>query len=104
MTKTWTHGMIEKLPRITHCQWLLCNAIIHYRLSEGRTYVDRKKLVEKLLDLMWIDLKKLLPEGRLLLDNVFDKLDTVGATDQAYRVAKVEATRKAVQHEHDIPH
>jgi hypothetical protein len=47
--KTWTHGMIKQLLRITHLQWLLQNTIIHYRLLDGRTYAKHKKLVEKVL-------------------------------------------------------
>jgi len=96
--ETWARGLIEQLLRITHRQWLLRNALLHYKLPDGRTLVQRERLVERIMELMWTDPDDLLPEDRALLDEDFEKLGAADANDQAYWVAEIESALKAAQH------
>ena len=50
--ESWARGLIEQLLRITHRQWLLRNALLHYRLPDSRTYTEREQLIAKVQELM----------------------------------------------------
>ena len=99
--ESWDRGLIEQLLRITHRQWLLRNAILHYCLPDGRTIVERERIVERVMDLMWTDPTLLLSEDRALLEEDFVKLGNADASDQEYWVAEVESALKAAQYEFD---
>ena len=97
----WARGLIEQLLRITHRQWLLRNALLHYKLPDCCTLVQREQLVKRIMELMWTDPYDLLPEDRALLDEDFEKLSAADANDQAYWVAEIESALKAAQHAFD---
>ena len=76
------------------------NALLHYRLADGRTYVERERLVDRVKELMWTDPSSLVAEDRALLDEDFEKLGAADAHDQAYWIAEVEAAIAYAQLEH----
>ena len=96
--ESWARGLIEQLLRLTHRQWLLRNALLHFRLSDGRTYVERERLVERILELMWTDPDDLLPMDRALMSEDFTKLAKADAGDQAYWIAETEVAIRAAEH------
>ena len=96
--ETWARGLIEQLLRLTHRQWLLRNALLHYKLPDGRTLAQRERLVERIMELMWTDPDELLPEDHALLDEDFEKLGEADANDQAYWVAEMESALQAARH------
>ncbi len=77
-------GLIKQLLQITHRQWLHQNVLLHYRLSDGRTYSKRKQLIARVQELIWTDPNNLLPINRPLLDKDFAKLGAADADSQAY--------------------
>ena len=97
--ETWARGLIEQLLRLTHRQWLHRNAILHFRLSDGRTIAERESLIRRVQDLMWTDPEDLLPDDRPLLEEDFVKLGEANADAQAYWAAEVEAALKAAAYE-----
>ena len=102
--ESWARDLIEQLLCLTHRQWLLCNALLHFRLPDGRTYAKRERLVEKFMDLMWTDPDDLLPEDRALMTEDYKRLAKADATDQAYWIAETEVAIKAAQFAHDREH
>ena len=50
------------------------------------------------MELMWTNTDNLLPEDRTLLDEDFDKLGVVDASDQAYCIARTESALEADAH------
>ena len=92
--ESWCKGLTDRVLQITHKQWLLRNALVHYRLPDGRTYADRERLVAKIKDLLWTDPSDLEPEDRALLDEDFERLGAADAHDQAYWIAEVESALK----------
>ncbi len=81
--ESWVRGLIEQLLQITHRQWLHQNALLHYCLSDGRTYTKRKQLIARVQELMWTDPNNLLPIDCSLPDEDFKKLGAADADAQA---------------------
>ena len=102
--ESWARDLIEQLLRLTHRQWLLRNALLQFRLPDGRTYAERERLVERIMELMWTDPDDLLPEDRTLMTEDFKKLAKADATDQAYWIAETEVAIKAAQFIHNREH
>ena len=100
-SESWAHGLMEQLLCITHRQWLHRNALLHFRLSDGRTLVERAAIVERVMGLMWTDPSELLPADRPLLDQDFEKLGRADAGNQAYWASEVEAAIQWARHSRD---
>ena len=96
--ESWSRGLIERVLRITHRQWLRRNATIYYRLPDGRTQAEKEALATRIMNLMWTDPSDLLPDDRELLDTDFEALGKADANDQAYWALEMESAIQATKH------
>ena len=96
--ETWSRGLTEQQLRITNRQWLLQNYLLYYQLPDGQTIAQQENIVERILELVWIDPDNLLLEDRTLLDEDFDKLGAVDASYQVYWIANMESAPEAATH------
>ena len=88
--ETWASGLIERLIKITHRQWLHRNAKLHFKTPNGRTVIENDLLNEKVKEMMWTDPDSLLEEDKALLEEDFEQLGKAEASDKEYWVLEME--------------
>ena len=94
----WAPGFIERLIRITHRQWLLRNARVHFKRADGLTSAQHKRLTKRMKEALLIDPDDLLSDDRGLLDEDPYLLGQSTAQNQRYWIASVEAAFSASCH------
>ena len=57
---------------------------MHFKQSDGRTISQHEQIVEKIKDLLWTDPDNLLEDDRALLEEDFEKLGSLTATNREF--------------------
>ena len=45
--ESWATGLMERLIKITHRQWLYRNSTVHFKSKDGRTLAEHEKIKRK---------------------------------------------------------
>ena len=90
----WGYDVVEALIQVTHRQWALRNARVHFR-AEGLTQVEHTTLFAKVEELLDTDPDELLPAHRYLLDTTADTLEDTSTQNRQIWVLSVESARRA---------
>ena len=72
--ESWIIGLMERLLRLTHRQWLMRNAKVHFKRSDGCTIAQHERILSRVHDLLCTDPLDLEEEDRYLLDADFEAL------------------------------
>ena len=93
--ETWTKGLMDRLLRITHQQWIYRNHKVHFKGQGGLTLQQHDEIFDRMQDLMYTDPDKLLPEHQHLL--MVDKDEICGGTLATQRtwLVRMRAAKKA---------
>ena len=89
----WGADFVSRLIQITHRQWLLRNAHVHYRKLDGLTEAQHTAILARVRDLLWTDPADLLERHRYLLEVDFHDL---GAGSTARRQVWVSSLTSAL--------
>ena len=92
----WARRLVEALVLVTHKQWLVRNARVHF-LVEGLTEVGHELLFAKVREMMETDPADLLPRHRHLLNVNFAELGEGRAVDRQNWSAAMDSALKAAQ-------
>ena len=91
--QAWGRGLIEKLIRITHSQWIFRNSHVHYKKLEGMTKEQHLETFRRVEELMWEDPMTLLPRHRHLLEENLGELGECSTATRMYWILQVEAAK-----------
>ena len=91
----WTKGLMDRLLKITHQQWIYRNHKVHLLGIGGLTLKQHDEIFDRLDELMHTDPDELLPEHQYLL--TVDKDEVCGGTlsEQRTWIVRMKAAKKA---------
>ena len=89
----WAKGLIERLIRITHSQWIFRNSHVYYKKLEGMTEQQHLAIFKRVEELMWEDPMSLLPKHRHLLEEDIDILGECSSAARKYWILEVESAQ-----------
>ena len=97
--QAWGRGLMEKLIRITHGQWIFRNSHVHFKKLEGLTEEQHLETFRRVEQLMWEDPMTLLPRHRHLLEeNILGNLGECSTATRMYWILQMEAAQAASTH------
>ena len=96
--ESWATGLMERLIKITHKQWLYRNSTVHFKSKDGRTLAEHEKIKSKIEKLLLTDPDDLLEEDVALLHEDVTELAEATAVDQEYWIASMETAVLAAYH------
>ena len=91
----WGKGLVERLVRITHKQWLFRNCHVHFKKLEGLSPAQHDDIFERVVSLMDTDPSDLLPCHQHLLEIDFEQMGFGSSTDRGYWVKAMESALSA---------
>jgi hypothetical protein len=94
-SERWAQGLILKLLKTTHGQWLYCNVQIHDSVLETQATLRKEDIQKKIEEQMELGDAGLLEEDNWMLEvNLGDLESTLGEQEQYWLVA-IKAARVA---------
>ena len=93
--ESWTKGLMDRLLKITHQQWIYRNHKVHLKGPGGLSLKQHDKIFDRLNELMYTDPDQLLPEHHHLI--MIDKEKVCGGTlsEQRTWIVRMKSARKA---------
>ena len=96
--ESWIIGLMECLLRLTHRQWSMRNAKVHYKRSDGCTIAQHERILSLVRDLLCTDPLDLEEEDRYLLDEDFEALGSASDDCKETWIANMEAALSHTAH------
>ena len=96
--ESWIIGLMERLLQLTHRQWSMRNAKVHFKRSDGRTIAQHERILSRVCDLLCTDPLDLEEEDRYLLDEDFEALSSASDDCKETWIANMEAALSYAAH------
>ena len=93
----WGSDFLSRLLQITHRQWLLRNAHVHYRKLEGLTEAEHLAILSRLRELIWTDPADLLECHRYLLEVDFNDLGSGSSARRQVWIASLNSALRSAE-------
>jgi hypothetical protein len=94
----WARGLMRRLLKIVHQQWLYRNATVHMKLEDNLTADQHRQILTRIEECLEIDPEDLLDENRDLLQLDFERLATGPVKDKMEWIAEMESAMGAAEH------
>ena len=89
---------MERLLRLTHHQWTMRNAKVHFKRSDGRTIAQHERILSRIRGLLCTDPLDLEEEDQYLLDEDVEALGFASNDCKETWIANMEAALSYAAH------